>query len=376
MQENNPKQLKSIKVITVLGTRPEIIKLSRILPLLDQFTSHKVVHTGQNYDPNLNARFWDELRLRQPDYFLECSTNSLGEFIADSMIKFEMILKNEVPDVVVVLGDTNSALCTYIARRMGIKIVHLEAGNRCFDPTVPEETNRKILDHFSDVNLVYTEHARRNLLSEGIHASKVYVMGSPMNEVLHFYKNDITSSDILNMNSLKPKDYFLVSLHREESVDNPVHLRQVLIGLLEVSKYFGKRILFSTHPRTQKRIEQMSYETVDFGHIEFHEPFGFFDYISLQVNAFAVLSDSGTLSEESAILGFPAVIVRNHTERPEAQDVGSVVLAGYNADTIINAIKIVTQKHELGISASIPSEYTIHDTSWRVLQHVIGIQSV
>lgn len=384
----------STKIVTFLGTRPEIIRLSRVMPLLDQYTNHIIVHTGQNYDYELNEIFWKELELRKPDYFLDADTSSLGATIGDIFRKSEEVLKKEMPDAVLVLGDTNSCLAAYIAKRMHIPIYHMEAGNRCFDQNVPEETNRKIIDHIADFNLVYTEHARRHLLSEGLPHRRIYLTGSPMREVLDYYLPKINKSDILEKLNLEKNNYFVVSIHREENVDNQENLEQILETLNQIAESYQLPIIISTHPRTRKRIESLHPSLITHHSslltlhpspftansspithhplLRFHKPFGFIDYVQLQKNAKCVLSDSGTISEESAILNFPAITIRNSMERPEAIDTGTIILTGFDYKTIMNSIKVTIDEFVNRKNKDIPDEYKISDTSWRVLKIIIG----
>lgn len=384
----------STKIVTFLGTRPEIIRLSRVMPLLDQYTNHIIVHTGQNYDYELNEIFWKELELRKPDYFLDADTSSLGATIGDIFRKSEEVLKKEMPDAVLVLGDTNSCLAAYIAKRMHIPIYHMEAGNRCFDQNVPEETNRKIIDHIADFNLVYTEHARRHLLSEGLPHRRIYLTGSPMREVLDYYLPKINKSDILEKLNLEKNNYFVVSIHREENVDNQENLEQILETLNQIAESYQLPIIISTHPRTRKRIESLHPSLITHHSslltlhpspftansspithhplLRFHKPFGFIDYVQLQKNAKCVISDSGTISEESAILNFPAITIRNSMERPEAIDTGTIILTGFDYKTIMNSIKVTIDEFVNRKNKDIPDEYKISDTSWRVLKIIIG----
>lgn len=384
----------SPKIVTFLGTRPEIIRLSRVMPLLDQYTNHIIVHTGQNYDYELNEIFWKELELRKPDYFLDADTSSLGATIGDIFRKSEEVLKKEMPDAVLVLGDTNSCLAAYIAKRMHIPIYHMEAGNRCFDQNVPEETNRKIIDHIADFNLVYTEHARRHLLSEGLPHRRIYLTGSPMREVLDYYLPKINKSDILEKLNLEKNNYFVVSIHREENVDNQENLEQILETLNQIAESYQLPIIISTHPRTRKRIESLHPSLITHHSslltlhpspftansspithhplLRFHKPFGFIDYVQLQKNAKCVISDSGTISEESAILNFPAITIRNSMERPEAIDTGTIILTGFDHKTIMNSIEVTIDEFAKRKTKNIPDEYKISDTSWRVLKIIIG----
>ncbi len=361
-----------LKVITFVGTRPEIIRLSRVMPLLDGHLNHIIAHTGQNYDYELNEIFFNGLEIRKPDYFLGVGTSSLGAVVGDIIKKSEEILKKEQPDAVLVLGDTNSCLSAYMAKRMKIPIFHLEAGNRCFDFNVPEEINRRIIDHIADFNLVYTEHARRHLISEGLPHRRIYLIGSPMFEVLDHYKVKIGDSKILDELSLKNKRYFLVSMHREENVDNPRNLRTIINILNVLMSKYQLPIIVSTHPRTRKKLEELNEAAIDPG-IRFLKPFGFTDYIFLQMNALCTISDSGTISEESAILSFPAISLRNSMERPEAQDTGTIILTGFDTDTVLDSIRLSIEEHKNGSYSHIPDEYKITNTSWRVLKLIMGL---
>lgn len=360
-----------LKIVTVVGTRPEIIRLSRTMARLDEYVNQVIIHTGQNYDYELNEVFWNELELRRPDYFFEINTTSLGATIADILYKVEGILQEEKPDGFLVLGDTNSCLSAYIAKRMHIPVFHMEAGNRSFDFNVPEETNRKIIDHIADFNLVYTEHARRHLLSEGLPHRRIYLTGSPMREVLNFYLPIISKSNILSTLGIQKGEYFVVSTHREENVDNPENLKKILIVLGELVDKYNLPVIVSTHPRTRKRIEQLGDIMLN-KKILFLKPFGFLDYVYLQQQALCTLSDSGTISEESSMLGFPAISLRQSMERPEAQDTGSIILTGFDPDTILNSISLVIEEKSNRKMFSIPEDYQIMDTSWRVLKLIIG----
>jgi UDP-N-acetyl-L-fucosamine synthase len=360
-----------LKIVTVVGTRPEIIRLSRTMALLDKYVNQVIVHTGQNYDYELNEVFWNELELRKPDHFLEIDTTSLGSAVGDILRKTEILLKKEQPDGLLVLGDTNSCLSAYMAKRMHIPVFHMEAGNRSFDFNVPEETNRRIIDHIADFNLVYTEHARRHLLSEGLQHRRIYLTGSPMREVLEYYKHKIDNSIILSLLGIEQNNYFVVSTHREENVDNPENLKKILIVLNELAETYSLPIIVSTHPRTRKRIEQLGEKGLHKG-IQFLKPFGFLDYVHLQQNALCTLSDSGTISEESSILGFPAISLRQSMERPEAQDTGSIILTGFDPDIILNSITMVIDETKDRKSFSIPTDYQIDNTSWRVVKLVLG----
>lgn len=371
-------QKSKLKVMTILGTRPEIIRLSRVMPLLDKYVNHITVHTGQNYDYELNEIFYKDLELRKPDYYLSVDTSSLGHVLGETLIKVEEVFKKEKPDAVLILGDTNASIAAIIAKRMHIPVYHMEAGNRCFDLNVPEETNRRMIDHIADFNLVYTEHARRHLLSEGLPHRRIYLTGSPMSEVLTYYKEKIDKSDILEKLNLKKKGYFIVSAHREENVDNEENLKQVLTVLNQLAEQYQLPVIVSTHPRTRKRMESLSENSthhsllITHHSILFLKPFGFTDYVNLQMNAKCAISDSGTISEESAILNFPAITIRNSMERPEAIDAGSIILTGLKPDIILDSVKLVIDEHENNGYSQIPAEYQVNNTSWRVLKLILG----
>ncbi len=360
-----------LKVMTILGTRPEIIRLSCVMALLDRYVEHKIVHTGQNSDYELNEIFFQELNIRRPDYFLEVNTDSLGTVLGNTLISIEKVLVRERPDAVLILGDTNSSIAGIMAKRMKIPVYHMEAGNRCFDFNVPEEVNRRIMDHISDFNLVYTEHARRHLLSEGLHHRRIYLTGSPMKEVLLTHMKGIQSSDILKKLGLKREGYFVASLHREENVDKRDNLRLLLSVLEQTSKDYHMPVIVSTHPRTRKRLEALSADKPD-RNIRFLKPFGFYDYNHLQMHSFCTISDSGTISEESSILSFPAITVRNAMERPEALDSGNILLTGLNPDIIRQAIDVVTKEKDSQRRHPIPAEYEIENVSLRVLKLILG----
>lgn len=351
-------------VVTVVGTRPELIRLSRLIPLLDAHFNHVLVHTGQNSDPQLNQVFFDELGIRTPDYYLAANADSLGVFLGDVLQGTEKIFRDCRPDAVVILGDTNSAIAALIAKRMQIPVYHLEAGNRSFDENVPEETNRRMVDHIADFNLAYTEHARRNLLAEGLSPRRILVTGSPMGEVLRHYANQIDASTALGNLGLQKGKYFLVSAHRQENVDGIERLELLLETLKGLHDAWGIPILVSTHPRTRKRLDALPGNGRKEG-LTFHDPFGFFDYVSLQKNALAVLSDSGTISEEAAILGFPAVTIRDSMERPEALDSGSIVMTGLGIENVISGLIAVIGDSR---QASLPAGYEVVNFSDRVLR--------
>jgi len=361
----------SLKVMTVVGTRPEIIRLSRVMAILDQYTHHIIVHTGQNYDYELNDIFFKELELRRPDHFLEVDTSSLGATIGDIIRKTEEVLKLEKPDALLVLGDTNSCLSAYMAKRMHIPIFHMEAGNRSFDFNVPEEINRRIIDHIADYNLVYTEHARRHLLSEGLPHRRIYLTGSPLKEVLGYFRPKIEQSTILEQLSITPKNYLLVSTHREENVDNKMNLQKILAILNSLATEYQLPLIVSTHPRTRKRLEMLKGFKTD-PLIRFLKPFGFPDFVHLQQHALCTISDSGTISEESAILSFPAISLRESMERPEAQDAGTIILTGFDLPVVLDSIRLTIAEHQSSTYNRIPDEYTITNTSWRVLKLIMG----
>ena len=361
---------KQLKVMTILGTRPEIIRLSRVMQLLDQHTEHVLVHTGQNSDYQLNDVFFQDLRVSQPKHFLNINRDSLGRILGDVLIKSEEVLRQEKPDAVLILGDTNSAFAGIIARRMKIPLYHMEAGNRCFDFNVPEELNRRIIDHISDFNLVYTEHARRNLLAEGIHPRRIYLTGSPMREVLDDNRPGIEASDILARLQLEPQKFFLVSMHRAENVDVEEHLTQLLEAMNQLSERYGLPIIVSTHPRTKHRLDALRFCSRE--NIRFLSPFGYHDYVRLQMEAYCTLSDSGTISEESSMLGFPAVTMRTAMERPEAMDSGHIVLTGRDPATILNSVELVVQSAAHDRKQSIAKEYDVTNTSYRVLKLILG----
>ncbi len=360
------------KIMTIVGTRPEIIRLSRVIALLDESVDHLLVHTGQNSDKNLNEVFFNELSIRKPDFYLNVDTSSLGSSLGDVIKKIEPVLLETKPDGVLILGDTNSAIAAFMAKRMNITVYHMEAGNRSFDENVPEETNRKLVDHISDFNLAYTEHARRNLLAEGLHPRQTMVCGSPILEIFNHYQEKILSSSILDHLNLRPQEYFLVSAHRQENVDSKSRLIDLIETLRAIRDEWNLPVLVSTHPRTKKQLELHGLDKNIEG-IIFHEPFGFFDYNKLQLNAKCVLSDSGTISEESMILGFPSVTIRDSMERPEALESAGVIMTGLKCDEVINGVRIVTSDHFS--NKSIPNEYLVSDCSKRVIWFLLSTLS-
>lgn len=355
------------KVTTFVGTRPEIIRMSAIIAKFDKHFDHRLIHTGQNPDPLMKDVFFKELGVRKPDAFFKDDHKSLGEFLANLFISTEKELNENRPDAIVILGDTNSALAAIIAKRFGIAIYHLEAGNRSFDANVPEEINRRIVDHIADFNFPYSELARANLISEGIHPRKIALMGSPLFEVLHNNSATIKSCDVLNRIGLKEKEFFLISAHRQENVDSDERLTELLTTLNVLAEKFQMPVLVSTHPRTQKRIERINIEK--HGLINFHEPFGFLDYNKLQSTARMVLSDSGTIAEESIMLGFPAITIRDSMERPEALEAGSLVMSGINAERVLEAIEIVESSQKPSPS---PAEYKFEDVSTRIVNFLLS----
>ena len=365
---------KKLTVVTVVGTRPEIIRLSRVIPLLDKHFNHIFVNTGQNKDPMLSKVFFDELEIRSPDLYLDVDTSTLGAVLGDTLAKIEKVFLEHKPDAVLILGDTNSAISAVLAKRMHIPVYHMEAGNRSFDENVPEETNRRLVDHVSDFNLPYTEHARRNLLAEGLPPRRIMVSGSPMREVLESYMQKIQASNILATLDLEPQKYFLVSAHRQENVDSPERLKDLLETLKKVHEAWGLQVMVSTHPRTRKQLESIPGYKETKG-VVFHEPFGFVDYNKLQLNAKCVLSDSGTISEEAIILGFPAVTIRDSMERPEALEFGGIVMTGLNATNVIAGIRSVTEDRSSAKGAlpqSLPAGYEVTDCSTRVVRFMLS----
>lgn len=367
--------MKKLKVMTVLGTRPEIIRLSRVLATLDAHTDHRIVHTGQNWDYELSDVFFSDLDLRKPDHFLGVDTTSLGAVLGGILISIEKVLKDDRPDAVLVLGDTNSAIAALMARRMKIPVYHMEAGNRSFDRNVPEETNRRMVDHISDFNLVYTEHARRHLLSEGIQHRRIYLTGSPMREVLDYYRPRIDDSDILSRLGLRPQGYFIVSMHREENVDSRKRLMSLIDTLNRLASAHDLPVIVSTHPRTRSRLEALESFRLD-ERVRYLKPFGFHDYNHLQMMARCAISDSGTIAEESAILDFPAITPRDAIERPEAMDTGNIVVTGMDGDAILTgvdaAVRMHAQRLEAGSASVAPTDYQITNTSERVVKLILG----
>lgn len=355
-----------MKVMTIVGTRPEIIRLSEVIKACDRYFDHILVHTGQNWDYKLNQVFFEELGLREPDYYLDAVGNHLGETMGNIIAKSYEVLDKERPDSLLILGDTNSCMSAVSAKRLKIPIFHMEAGNRCFDQNVPEEINRKIVDHVSDINLPYTEHSRRYLLSEGIRKEHIFVTGSPMTEVLHKNMDSITNSKVLEELGLEKDKYLLVSAHREENIDNEQNFFSLMNALNNIAEMYQLPIIYSTHPRSWKKIEERQFEFHPL--IKQLQPFGFFDYNQLQLNSFCVLSDSGTLSEESAILGFPGVLIRTSTERPEVLDKGTVVIGGINETDIVQAVELSRAMWENNEKTVLATDYVDENVSVKVVK--------
>lgn len=358
--------MAKLKVMTILGTRPEIIRLSEVMKACDRYFDHVMVHTGQNYDPKLNDIFFEELQLRRPDYYLNCVGANLGETMGNILAKTYEVIEKEKPDAVLVLGDTNSALSAICAKRLKTPIFHMEAGNRCWDWNVSEMINRKVVDAISDINLPYTENSRRYLLSEGIDGKTIFVTGSPMTEVLHHHMEQIDRSDVLQQLGLEQGHYILVSAHREENIDLEENFISLMTALNRVAEKYQMPVIYSTHPRSRKWIEKRNFQFHPL--IRSLEPFGFFEYNKLQKSAFCVLSDSGTLSEESAILGFYGILIRTSTERPEALDNGSVILGGITTDTIEQAIDLSVAMREHGEPLPLPRDYQDENVSAKVVK--------
>ncbi|CEP91039.1 UDP-N-acetylglucosamine 2-epimerase [[Clostridium] sordellii] len=362
--------MKKLKLMTIVGTRPEIIRLAETIKKCDEYFNHILVHTGQNWDYELNDVFFKELELRKPDHFLGVVGNHLGETMGNIIAASYEILMKEQPEALLILGDTNSCLSAIAAKRLKIPVFHMEAGNRCFDQNVPEEINRRIVDVTSDVNLAYTEHARRYLLSEGMRKEYTFVTGSPLPEVFTKYMTKIDESDVLDRLGLEQKKYILVSAHREENIDNDENFKCLTEALNAIAKEYDMPVIYSTHPRSWKRIEDKG--------IKFHEnirqlkPFGFYDYNKLQKDSFCVLSDSGSLAEESNIMGFPAVSIRTSTERPEAIDKGSIVLGGIDFNSITQAMEVITKQKSLGEQTVKVNDYTDINVGMKVVNIIQG----
>lgn len=358
-----------MKVMTVLGTRPEIIRLSRIIEKLDLNCTHILVHTGQNFDKNLNDIFFEDLKVRTPDYFLNVRGTTFGEQIAQILIETEKVMRKEQPDKLLLLGDTYSSLSAIIAKRMGIPVIHMEAGNRCYDDRVPEEMNRRIIDHCSDILLPYTERSRTNLMQEGISHKNIYVTGNPILEVINHYEDNIRNSKILEQLKIKKKNFFLITLHRAENVDIEARLREFIRALTTLSSEYRIPVICSLHPRTRDKIKKFNIP-VDPSAIQFHEPFGFFDFVRLEREAMCVISDSGTVQEECCIFHIPNVTIRDVTERPETIDCGSNILSGADHDTILRCVKIVISEPQTWV---VPREYLNENVSTTVVKIILGL---
>jgi UDP-N-acetylglucosamine 2-epimerase (non-hydrolysing) len=363
--------MKKIKVMTVVGTRPEIIRLSRVLAALDRYADHVLVHTGQNYDFELNEVFFQDLEIRKPDHFLNAAGSNAAETIGNTIIKLDPILEQEKPEALLVLGDTNSCLAAIPAKRRRIPLFHMEAGNRCFDQRVPEETNRKIVDHISDINLTYSDIAREYLLREGLPPDRVIKTGSPMFEVLNHYAAKIDTADAMNRLELTQFDYFVVSAHREENIESDRNFTKLVVILNGLAETYGKRVIVSTHPRTRKRVENLG--VVFHDKVELLKPLGFCDYVNLQKNAFAVLSDSGTISEESSILNFPALNIREAHERPEAIEEASVMMTGLSWERVRQGLEILEGQPRGGERMlRLVSDYSMPNVSEKVVRIIVS----
>lgn len=354
--------------MTIVGTRPELIKLSRVIAELDRQVDHVIVHTGQNYDFELNEVFFRDLEIRRPDHFLNAACDTAAQTIARIIERLDKVLEEDKPDAMLLLGDTNSCLGAIAAKRRWIPTFHMEAGNRCFDLRVPEEINRKIVDHISDINLVYTEHARRYLLAEGMRPDTVIKTGSPMREVLSHFSGAIAASEAMVTLEVEPGEFFIVSAHREENVDDPARLTRLLGSLDSLAMEFGKRVLFSAHPRTRARMETFGLAAGP--SVQFLRPLGFFDYVQLQKHAFCVVSDSGTLTEEASILDFPAIMIRDAHERPEGMDEGTLIMAGLDPERVVKAVKVV--RSQLGNRMPPPADYGPENVSIKVVRIILS----
>ena len=359
------------KIITIVGTRPEIIKLSRVIAELEKHVNHVLVHTGQNYDYELNEIFFQDLGVKKPDYFLNTVGNSTANTIGNIISESDNVLEKENPDAVLLYGDTNSCLSVISAKRRQIPIFHMEAGNRCFDQRVPEELNRKIVDHLSDINMPLTEHARDYLIAEGIRPETIIKTGSCMKEILIFYKSKIDSSKIISKLELKKKKYFVVSAHREENIDYDENFNNFIESLNAIAKKYDYPIIVSTHPRTRKRLDFIKNKKVN-NKIKFINPLGFFDYVNIQLNAKCVISDSGTISEESSILGFPAIMIRAAHERPEGMDEGTLIMSGLNKERIIESIEIVSNQDKNGSKPKTVQDYNVDNVSKKVTRIILS----
>ena len=356
-----------MRVMTIVGTRPEIIKLSCVIKELDKYTDHILVHTGQNYDYELNQVFFEDLGLREPDVYMNAAGNTPAETIGNVIKISDDLFKKYKPDAVLLYGDTNSCLAVISAKRNKIPVFHMEAGNRCFDERVPEEINRKILDHLSDINMTLTEHARRYLIAEGIKPETIIKTGSSMKEVFKMNKEKIENSDVLNRLGLEKNEYFVLSTHREENVDNLDNFNKLLESINKVAEVYKMPIVFSVHPRTRKKIEEIGFEFNPL--VKYMKPLGFNDYNKLQMNAFCVISDSGTITEESSLLGFPAITVRQAHERPEGMDEGTLIMSGVDSDTIIDSIKVVTDQN---VKMHVVKDYDVDHLASKVVRIIMS----
>lgn len=361
-----------LKVMTIVGTRPELIKMCRVIATFDEHTEHVLVHTGQNFDYELNQIFFDELSIRKPDHFLGAAGKSAIDTIAQVLTRSDEVLEQAKPDALMLYGDTNSCLAVIAAKRRKIPVFHMEAGNRCFDQRVPEELNRKVVDHLSDINLTLTEHARRYLLAEGLPPDRTIKVGSHMQEVLEHYRDKIEASDVVSRLGLPPGKYFLVSAHREENVDAPQNLENLLDTLSGLVEVFGLEVVVSTHPRTRLRLEALGKHALS-PRIHFLKPFGFLDYVKLQLGAACVLSDSGTITEEASLLGIPAITLRNAHERPEGMDEGVLVMSGLEREHVLGCVRVVMSQHPYGSrQRRIVADYAGGRVSEKVLRIVLS----
>jgi len=365
-------QNKRMKVMTIFGTRPEIIRLSLVMKLLDKYCEHITVHTGQNYHESLSDIFLRDLEIRTPDFHLGIRANSFGEQIGEMLTRIDKLLQEQQPDCVVILGDTNSALASIVAARRGIKIFHLEAGNRCYDDRVPEEVNRRIVDHSSTILMPYTERSKDNLVREGIERERIFVTGNPIKEVLDYFASKIDETDVMARFNVTPNDFFMVTMHRAENVDKPERLECLLKGLAMVAEKYEKHLLISVHPRTANKLEQFGLSP-ESNHVRLLEPLGFFDFVKLEKNALAVLSDSGTVQEECAIFGVPNVTIRDVTERPETIECGSNILSGSDSEDILRAVDVALTLPQTWIA---PEEYRAENVSGTVVKIVLGYTSL
>ena len=361
-----------LKVMTIVGTRPELIKMSRVIAEFDQHTKHVLVHTGQNYDYELNRLFFEDLDIRKPDHFLEAVGENAAQTIAHVIEKSDAVMEEEKPDAVMLYGDTNSCLAVIAAKRRKIPVFHMEAGNRCFDQRVPEELNRKVLDHLSDINLVLTEHARRYLIAEGIPPETIIKTGSHMREVLDYYMPKIQQSDVLQRLGLTANKFFIVSAHREENVDTPENLRDLVETLNALAETYNYPVIVSTHPRTQKSLDALELGEMN-PHIKFLKPFGFCDYNKLQMEALCVVSDSGTITEEGSLLNLPAITIRNAHERPEGMDVGTLIMSGLKRERVLDAVRVIIAQHDKAEPVMQPvADYEVGAVSKKLLRIVLS----